>query len=89
MSASIIGLCLVAQLCQVGGQLLTKHAMNATNRTPMPWKHVIVRLTSGIILLGMIVCFYAGSLATQWRALSDSEWGETTSSLSAVTYRTL
>ena len=51
MTASILLLCLASQFCLVTGQLLTKHAMNATNLSPTPWRRVIGRLSLGIVVL--------------------------------------
>lgn len=51
MTGPILLMCLAAQLCLVTGQLLTKHAMNATNLSPTPWGKVIARLGLGVAIL--------------------------------------
>jgi len=51
VTPGILLMCLVAQLCMVTGQLLTKHAMNATNLSPVPWGKVTGRLGLGVAIL--------------------------------------
>jgi undecaprenyl phosphate-alpha-L-ara4N flippase subunit ArnE len=51
MTGPILLMCLAAQLCLVTGQLLTKHAMNATNLSPTPWRKVMGRLGLGVAIL--------------------------------------
>lgn len=60
MTPTIFLFCLASQLCMVTGQLLTKHAMNATNLTPVPWGKVIGRLTLGIVILTGWFFLWAG-----------------------------
>ena len=62
MTPSILLLCLASQLCLVTGQLLTKHAMNATNLSPTPWRRVIGRLGLGIFVLTGWFFLWAGLL---------------------------
>jgi undecaprenyl phosphate-alpha-L-ara4N flippase subunit ArnE len=62
MTASILFLCLASQFCLVTGQLLTKHAMNATNLSPTPWPRVIGRLSLGIAVLTGWFFIWAGLL---------------------------
>ncbi len=62
MTISILLLCLASQFCLVTGQLLTKHAMNATNLSPTPWPRVIRRLSLGIIVLTGWFFIWAGLL---------------------------
>jgi len=62
MTPSILALCLASQFCLVTGQLLTKHAMNATNLSPIPWPRVLMRLTLGIIVLTGWFFIWAGLL---------------------------
>ena len=62
MTASILLLCLASQFCLVTGQLLTKHAMNATNLSPTPWSRVIGRLSLGIVVLTGWFFIWAGLL---------------------------
>lgn len=60
MTGSILLLCLASQLCMVTGQLLTKHAMNATNLSPVPWATVIGRLGLGVVILAGWFFLWAG-----------------------------
>jgi undecaprenyl phosphate-alpha-L-ara4N flippase subunit ArnE len=62
MTTSILLLCLASQFCLVTGQLLTKHAMNATNLSPTPWPRVIGRLSLGIVVLTGWFFIWAGLL---------------------------
>jgi undecaprenyl phosphate-alpha-L-ara4N flippase subunit ArnE len=62
MTATTLSLCLASQLCLVTGQLLTKHAMNATNQTPVCWRTVATRLTLGIVILTGWFFLWAGLL---------------------------
>ncbi|HUJ10980.1 MAG TPA: EamA family transporter [Verrucomicrobiae bacterium] len=62
MSASILLLCLASQFCLVTGQLLTKHAMNATNLSPKPWAQIVGRLSLGIVVLTGWFFIWAGLL---------------------------
>ena len=51
MTPLVLGLGLLAQVCLVTGQLLVKHAMNATHLQPVPWRRVTAWLTLGITAL--------------------------------------
>jgi len=62
MTASLLLLCLLSQFCLVTGQLLLKHAMNETNRTPIPWRRVISRFSLGIAALSSWFFLWAGLL---------------------------
>ena len=56
MTPLILFLIVLSQFFLVGGQLLIKHAMNATHLTPKPWGRI-----NGLFALGigtMTVCFF-------------------------------
>ena len=62
MTLSIISLCIFAQLCQVTGQLLMKHAMIKTNLPPIPWLQVLWRFGLGLTALVVWFFLWAGLL---------------------------
>jgi uncharacterized membrane protein len=62
VTGRIFWLCLASQLCLVTGHLLMKHAMNATNLSPVPWPKVIGRLALGIVVLAGWFFLWAGLL---------------------------
>ena len=62
MTPIILFLCVLAQLCLVTGQILVKHAVNATHLTPMPWKIVIPRFVLGITALSGWFFLWVGLL---------------------------
>ena len=47
MTLLAIGLCLLCQVCEVGGHLFLKHGMNATNLVPPPWPVIIRNVARG------------------------------------------
>ncbi len=62
MTPIILFLCVLAQLCLVTGQILMKHAMNATHFTPMPWGKVIPRFVLGVTALSGWFFLWVGLL---------------------------
>ena len=62
MTASIILLCIVSQLCLVAGQLLMKRAMIQTNLPPIPWLQVLWRFALGLTALIGWFFLWAGLL---------------------------
>jgi drug/metabolite transporter (DMT)-like permease len=57
-----VGLCVVCQLCLVVGQLLLKHAMNATRCVPRPWTVIKWNLAAGIGCLSLWFFLWLGLL---------------------------
>jgi undecaprenyl phosphate-alpha-L-ara4N flippase subunit ArnE len=62
VNATILVTAVVSQLCLVSGQLFIKHAMNATNETPVPWKRVAPRFALGIGSLSAWFFLWGGLL---------------------------
>lgn len=62
MTPAILLLCCASQVCLVTGQLLTKHAMNAVNLSPVPWAKVSGRFALGIMALTLWFFLWVGLL---------------------------
>jgi uncharacterized membrane protein len=57
-----IGLCLLCQVCEVGGHLFLKHGMNATNLKPPPWPVIIRNVAAALGLLTLWFLLWLGLL---------------------------
>lgn len=62
MTVFAVSICLLCQLCLVGGQLMVKRAMNATNDGSRHWKHAIPSMAGGVFLLSMWFFLWLGLL---------------------------
>jgi drug/metabolite transporter (DMT)-like permease len=62
MTLLAASMCVLCQLCLVIGQLLLKHAMNATRLVPVPWAAVGWNLAGGISSLGLWFFTWLGLL---------------------------
>jgi uncharacterized membrane protein len=57
-----VAACIVCQLCLAGGQLLLKHAMDATDGRPKHWTVTARRFSGGIFLLSLWFFLWLGLL---------------------------
>ena len=62
MTFFAVSICLLCQLCLVGGQLMVKRAMNSAGEAPKPWKAMLPALVSGIFLLSLWFFLWLGLL---------------------------
>jgi uncharacterized membrane protein len=62
MTLAAIVLVLLCQLCEVVGQLLLKHGMNATHASPKPWPRIVGNVAGGMTLLTLWFLLWLGLL---------------------------
>lgn len=62
MTFLAVSLCLLCQICLVGGQLFLKHAMSANDDGAKHWAVAVSRFGSGIFLLSLWFFLWLGLL---------------------------
>ena len=62
MTPAAIAICVLCQLCLVGGQILLKHGMNATHRQPRPILTILANAGGALALLGLWYFLWLGLL---------------------------
>lgn len=62
MTAAAVVVCVFCQFLLVAGQLLLKHAMNAVNLAPRPWRRVGWNFAGGVGMLSLWFFLWLGLL---------------------------
>jgi uncharacterized membrane protein len=65
VTVAAVGICILCQLCLVGGHLLLKHAMNATHAKAKRWGLILSALAGGASLLCLWFFLWLGLLG-EW-----------------------
>jgi len=62
MTLYAVSVCLLCQLCLVGGQIMLKRAMSATDNDARPWASFVPAMATGIFLLTVWFFLWLGLL---------------------------